>query len=151
MPNQEMNGDQGAPGPVPYERFQQVIGERNQLKVASDKLKAEFDEQARKQKEADARLTQAQAELADARSAADRLKAALGAGLPPELADRLRGGDEEELRADAVRLLAFFKPSLPGVPPPTIGGTAARLDWTTMSAAQIREKREEIMRQSARG
>lgn len=65
-----------------------------------DKTEAEKAEEARKALED--RASKAEAELL-------RLKVASKTKLPPELAERLRGGTEEELEADAVRLAELVK------------------------------------------
>lgn len=55
------------------------------------------------------RVTAAERERDDARSEALRTRVALRKQLPDELADRLRGDTDEELSADADRLLALIK------------------------------------------
>lgn len=62
-----------------------------------------------------------------ARSHAERealaAKVALEAGLPPALADRLKGDDEQSLRADAEQLKQFAAASAPpAAPVPQVGG-----------------------------
>lgn len=74
-------------------------------------LKAERDKSAGHEKTI-AELT-ARAKTAEA--AALRVKTALAAGLPYEMADRLKGETEEELQADAKSLTAFVRTT--GAPP----------------------------------
>ncbi len=155
LPGLEPPPAQPAPdnkGPIPYDRFQQVVGERN-------KLKADLEALARESKSAGERLTAAQQELekqrtalAEALAQSARLQAAVEIGLPLAFADRLRGPTAEELHADARRLLEYVKPASPGVPPPASGGQPpAPPDVSRMSPEEIRSKRAELVRQALAG
>ena len=63
------------------------------------------------------------------------MKIANSKGIPLDLADRLQGEDDEALKKDADRLLAFIKPATgPGVPPPSNGGQGTNLDISNMFA-----------------
>lgn len=55
----------------------------------------------------------AKREAEAAKAEALRFKIALAEGLPVDLAERLRGNDEDELREDAARLKAWVKTSAP--------------------------------------
>ncbi|MFI9381228.1 hypothetical protein [Kutzneria sp. NPDC052558] len=64
-------------------------------------------------------------QVAEAEAALTRMTAARAAGLPDQLADRLRGGTAEELAADAAELAALLggtastiPPSAPPIPAP---------------------------------
>ncbi len=136
---------EGSPAPVPYERFQQVIAERNKHKADLDALAAERAAWREQQQQ----LT---AERDQARGAELRTRVAATSGLPLEFADRLQGATEEELRADAARLQQYLKPaSGPGVPPPPAGGQPARIDLSSLTPAQILEKKAEVLRQARGG
>ena len=68
-----------------------------------------------------------------------RVRVAVGAGLPLDLAARLQGKTEEELKADAAKIAPLLKPNSPGVPPPAPGGSAGPLSTAGMTPAQRRE------------
>jgi hypothetical protein len=72
---------------------------------------AEFDKIAEGQKteaqKAAERADKAEREAAEHKGALLRLRVATSKGLPPDLSDRLRGDSEDELNADADRLLAL--------------------------------------------
>lgn len=70
------------------------------LKEYEDRDKSETERLA-------ARAEQAEQQLAALRSEALRSRVALSKGLPADLADRLRGDDEDTLLEDADRLLAL--------------------------------------------
>jgi chromosome segregation ATPase len=91
---------------------------------ALQKIQDASKTEAERLRDAAARAEKEKAELAErvaemeasakAREAeALRLKVAIGKGLRPELADRLRGETEEELRKDADMMSAFFAPANP--------------------------------------
>ncbi len=150
------NSQQEQPGPVPYERFKEV---NEQLKTFKTELE-KFQKAAQTAKEKE--LTEQQkweqlfkerdAELSKERLTNARLRVATTKGLPAELVDRLQGATEEELAADAEKLLSLIKPveqprQTPGVPP-SRGGKPARLDIDGMTPAQIREHKEALYKQS---
>ncbi len=141
------------PGAIPYERFQQVVNERNAERENHDRTRQELERSEAERRAAAERLGAAEQDLAHERAAlrealeaTARLRVAVECGLPPALAERLRGSDEAELRADARRLLAFVKPVSPGVPPPTAPGQAVALDLGAMTPAQIRAKKAELLK-----
>lgn len=140
------------PADVPYTRFAEVNDEKNKLaarladieaaqkKAADDKLADEnkWKELAEKREQ----------ELASERLSNLRMKVALASELPADIADRLVGKDEAELKADAERLKALIKPPEgPGNPRPGRSGRAAVLDIKHMTPAQIREKKAELLQQ----
>lgn len=63
---------------------------------------------------AEARLAETGQQLAQAQAEAARYKVALDVGLPADLAARLVGSTEEEMREDAKALLALVKPTPAG-------------------------------------
>lgn len=134
------------PGPVPYDRFQTVISERNDLRARL----AEYEQQEKASQEAQLKeqgkykdlLDQRDVELHRERNSRMRLEVALKKGLPVELAARLQGDTIEDMEADADSLLQMVKPaSGPGVPPASRGGRPAAVDLSQLSPAQIREMR----------
>lgn len=148
---------QEPPGPVPYERFREVNETAKQLQARLAKYEAdqktakdkELAEQQKWQKLYEERET----ELAKERQANARLRVATTKGLPAELIDRLQGGTEEELAADADKLLALIKPAeqqqqrqTPGVPP-SRGSKPARLDINSMTPEEIRKNRTNLWNQ----
>jgi 3-keto-L-gulonate-6-phosphate decarboxylase len=62
----------------------------------------------------DAQLVAAIAAAEKATAQATKYRVALAEGLPMDLADRLVGDDEDELRKDAAKLKALLKPVTPG-------------------------------------
>lgn len=57
-------------------------------------------------------------------------------GLPPEIAERIKGGTQEEMEADAKTLAKFLpKPSGPGVPPSPDGNGQKMTDQERASVA----------------
>lgn len=146
------------PGPVPYERFKALTEQHKTLKAQWDRAEAaaqkakelELKEQQKWQKLYEER----ESELRNERLTNARLRVATTKGLPPELIDRLQGGTEEELAADADKLLSLFKPAAesaqrqaPGVPP-SRGSRPARLEIEGMTPAQIREHKEALYKQA---
>ncbi|MGE5138303.1 MAG: hypothetical protein ACM3JD_02470 [Rudaea sp.] len=136
----------GERGPIPYERFQQVVGERNQFKTSAEQYKAELEALTAQHRTTAEALARAEQQRDAAQGHAQRIRIAHARGLPIELADRLAGKDEVELGADAERLAALIRPASPGVPPAAAPGAGhAAFDLESMSPAQIREKAAEIM------
>lgn len=81
---------------------------REELRKAQQRLTEIEDQQKTEQQRALDRAARAEQDAAEARSELLRLKVATELKLPQQLADRLRGGDEDELRADAQALAALF-------------------------------------------
>ncbi len=130
---------------MPYDRFQIVVVERNKYKADLEALSA----QSKTNAEA---LSRAQQDLEAAKQAEARLRVAVNKGIPPELADRLQGQDEQELAADADRLLPLIRPVSPGVPPPpTPGSRPAAMDLSKLSPAEIRKRHDELMQKITEG
>lgn len=158
QPAQQPAGQQKAeePGPVPYERFKEVNETAKQLQARLAKFEADQKAQQEKllkeQQNYQKLFEEREAELTKERLINARLRVATTKGLPPDLIDRLHGGTEEELAADADKLLALFKPAVdpapkaPGVPP-SRGSKPAKLDITGMTPEEIRKNRHQLWQQ----
>lgn len=147
---------QPEPGPVPYERFKELADQHKALRSEWDK--AQKAAQAAKEKELQEQqkweqlYKERETELAKERQVNARLRVATTKGLPAELIDRLQGGTEEELAADADKLLALITPAeqqrqTPGVPP-SRGSKPARLDISSMTPEEIRKNSDTLYRQA---
>lgn len=114
-------------GEYDAERAKRTIGT---LREAERKLKAQLADLQLKAQELDAlkeaqkteleRLTEQlnaeRAQTGPLKNENLRLRVAIAKALPAELADRLRGETEEDLQADADKLLALVPAPSPGVP-----------------------------------
>lgn len=132
---------------VPYERFQRVIGERNDLKKSLEDALAKLKEIAEQQAAWERERAALVAARDEAARAALRLQVAARVGLPLALADRLRGDDEAAIERDAAQLLAALPKSAPpaaAVPPLPQGAGEVRLD--ALTPAQIRERAADLWR-----
>lgn len=116
---------------VPYSRFQQVNKSLRALeKQLADQAAAHEAAQKRIQE-----MEQAQAE----RTRQDLVRTvAQELGLPANLAARLQGKDEVELRADAQELLKVLKPAAPDTDATKTSGTGTK-DAPTFTMAQLRD------------
>lgn len=85
--------------------------EKAAKKDAAEKAKAEQQLQAIKDVASgkDAQATEAEKRAARAELEAVKFRVAYEAGLPPDLAERLKGDSEEELKADAEALVKYAK------------------------------------------
>lgn len=90
---------------------------RERLRAAEAKLAEREDAGKSESEKLNDRVTRAEQQLAEALAAADELRvkamrteAAARAGLPAKFADRLRGGNADELLADAESILAELAP-----------------------------------------
>ena len=126
-------------GTVPYDRFQSVVGEKNELKIKLDESLAQVKKFSDAQAQMEATHQTTSANLEVARLEALRLRAASQAGIPFDLADRLQGKTLDELVADAGKIAAHLKPLTPGVPPPAGGAPSPVLKLDEMTPEQIRE------------
>lgn len=145
---------QTEPGPIPYARFKEVNEGYQTVKAQLAKLE-EAQKKATEAKlveegKTKELLTAREQELATEKAARLRDRIALKKGLSgdlADLADRLKGSTEEELEADADRLLALIKPKgdstppPPGVPPGGGGKPGQRINVANMSPKEIREAR----------
>lgn len=153
-------GGEADKGPVPYDRFQQVIKERNELEGRLKKLEEEQQKAQQKQLEEQNNFKglfeKEQQEHAKTKSMYEqerlthlRVRVAVAKGLPLDVADRLKGSTQEELEADADGLAALLKGAHKGgkgVPPPPGGGEGGSgLDPASMSPAEIRQNAEKLL------
>lgn len=117
-----------------YRQRAREFGDDEQYKRAKDAVAAVERAEQEKKTEVE-KLTetnaQFQARATGAESELTKLRVALGAGIEPsqvdEFASRLRGGTEDELKADAEKLAKFFTPAAParrGDPSQGAGGDA---------------------------
>ena len=88
----------------------------SELESENGALKATAEETKQTIAESDARIIELQGQVSNYETASLRTRIALQNGLPYDLADRLQGADEEELRADAERLAGFMRPATPPAP-----------------------------------
>lgn len=144
QPEQPKPSETPAPiDPAEFARVQAALKEAN--KEAADRRKkleayekAEADRKAAEMTEAEktaAKLKEYEADLAKTRRENLILKVAKAAGLPDELAERLQGATEEELKADAEKLKAFM-PAAPEKP-------KLKIDPTNPGGAHLEETREQ--------
>jgi hypothetical protein len=112
-------------------RIQNEYGDLDELKAAKEKLDeknaAELSEMEKLQKQIEdmkAEQVKLQQQAKDERLKTLRLRVGQEAGLPPVLAERLTGADEEAMKADAVQVLAALKadPRIPNIDA-TAGGS----------------------------
>lgn len=154
------NGDGKQPGPVPYDRFTEIVGQKNDITKQRDDLQAwKNDREAADKKAKEDRLAEEgklqellderEKELEAERTTNTRQRVAMQKGIPAELVDRLTGDTEEKIAADADKLLAFIKPQTgPGVPPLSRGGTPTTLDISKMSMEEVRKHSAELSKQA---
>lgn len=138
----------GQPGPVPYGRFKEVNQRARDLEQRlariEEERKAAREKELAEQEKWRELAEQREQELKQERLARTRQQVAMQKGIPADLVDRLQGSSEEELAADADRLLQFIQPAQgPGVPPASRNPQPAEYDLDNMTPAQIRELREQ--------
>lgn len=128
---------------IPYDRFQEVVAERNKLQQQIKALQGETS----KVQTLEQQLQQLQADLSKERQTALRQKAAAAHNLPLDLVDRLRGENEEDLLKDAEALAKLIPapqapqaPASRGVPPSGGGGRPTPVKLSGLTPAQIRER-----------
>ena len=133
------------PGPVPYDRFKEVLEKAKTLEqrlaeIEAERQKAE-EERLKKQEEWKTLAEKYEAELRKTQREKIALKIATEMHLPLALAERLRGETEEEMRADAQSLAELVKtPPAHGVPASGSGSSgAAAPNLADMSPEEIRE------------
>lgn len=158
-----MSDDNKTPDPVPYDRFKEVNDKANALESQVKKFTDELAAAQKAHQEEVARLSsvteQTSKDLEASKSALAareldllRLRIAAQSNLPIEFADRLKGKDEAELKADAALIAQHLKPLTPGAPPPTTVQTPpAPLDPKRMTPAEIRANAPKILEQARAG
>jgi len=145
--------DPNDPKTIPYERFKEVNDKakalEDQLRAITDaQKKADEDKLKEEQKWKDL-WEKSEKEKSEKEKELLRLRVASKKGLPADLTDRLRGETEQELEADADKLLAFVDLSKsPGVPPKKPGGANIPLDIKTMTPEEIRKNAADLMKQA---
>lgn len=130
-----------APGPVPYNRFSEVVEEKNKaekelaaFQAAEKKRQEDALKEQNKWKEL---AEQRERDLENERLNNTRLQVAAEKNLPPALAGRLQGSTREEMIADADLLLQSVKQTGPGAPPPGGGHRPKPPDLGEMSVEEI--------------
>jgi hypothetical protein len=141
---------------VPYDRFQQVVKERQDLEKRLEALekaeKEKADKEAADQGKWKELAEKRELELKVERLRLTRLEVGAKKGIPVDLVGRLQGQTAEEIEKDAEALLAFLKPaSGPGVPPAGKGSSPAPLDMSKMTPKEIREKAGELWQKNVQG
>lgn len=139
-------------GPVPYERFAEINERANKaeakLKEIEDKKKQDADQKLVDEKKWEDLANRKDIELKAKESELARLRIAAKKGIPVDLIDRLKGTTEEEIEADADKLLEYIKvDDSKGVPPHKKGGSNTKLDVNNMTPEEIRKNAKEIVSQ----
>lgn len=96
-----------------YDELKKRVSE---LESENSALKSTVEENKQTRAGLDAQITELQGQVSNYETASLRTRIALQNGLPYDLADRLQGADEEELKADAERLAGFMRPVTPQAP-----------------------------------
>ena len=138
------------PKMIPYERFSEVNKKLRDLEAAEEKRIA--DEKAKKQKKLEDEkefktlYEDTVAEFDDFKKENLRIKVAYKKGLPEEAINRLVGETEEELEADAEKLLEILNVEpKKGVPPRNRKGNPKVLDVKSMTPEEIRKNKSELI------
>lgn len=95
--------------PVPYERFQEVVAQKNEMK-------SRLDEAIGKLTATEEERNKFKADFEQVRKDAEKSAIAKKYNLPNELVSRLTGNTAEELEKDAELLSKLFVKENPGVP-----------------------------------
>lgn len=142
------------PKVIAYDRFKEMNDKAAKLQTQLDAIEKQRKTDEEK-KLADQKQWQELAELKEKELKTKdaellRLKIAHQKDLPFELVDRLKGETEEEISADADRLLEYVKPEDPkGVPPRKKGGLADVLDISSMTPEEIRKNTAKLLKQGS--
>lgn len=99
-----------------YSDYDQLKNRVEELEKENVGLKSTIEANNQSKADADKQLEDMQKQIAGYETASLRTRIALQHGLPYDLADRLRGIDEESFKADAERLAGFMK-SKESIPP----------------------------------
>jgi len=138
-------GQGGQPGPVPYDRFKEILEAKKSLeqKLAEIEVERQRAEEARlkQQNEWKALAEKYENELRQTRRQMLATRIAQETGLPMALAERLQGDTEEAMREDAQRLAELLKTApAHGVPPSGSGASGGQAaDLASMSPEEIRK------------
>lgn len=145
--------DPNDPKTIPYERFKEVNDKakalEDQLRAITDAQKKADEDKLKEENKWKDLYEKTEKEKSEKEKELLRLRVASKKGLPADLTDRLRGETEQELEADADKLLAFVDLSKsPGVPPKKPGGANIPLDIKTMTPEEIRKNAADLMKQA---
>lgn len=137
---------------IPYERWKPIYDESKKLKERIEAIEnAQKDAQEKALKEQNKwqeLYQQKEKEAAEREKEIIKLKVARRKDLPGDLVDRLVGETEQELEADADKLLEYVKTGEPpGTPPRKKGGQPDVLDFKTMTPEEIRKNAEKLLKQ----
>ena len=140
------------PKTIPYERFKEVNDKaktlEDQLKAITDAQKKADEDKLKDENKWKDLYEKTEQEKTEKEKELLRLRVASRKGLPADLVDRLRGETEQELEADAEKLLEFIKePQGPGVPPKRPGGAPKVLDLSSMTPEDVRKNAGELLKQ----
>lgn len=105
--DQQQDKGQASAGTIPPEVERALRKANKEAETLRLKLKEFEDRDKTEAEKLVARAEAAESELSKTKAEALRARVALAKGLPPALADRLRGDDEDQLLADADELLAL--------------------------------------------
>lgn len=140
---------------VPYNRFKEKNEEVKQLKDQLRKYQEDDqkrnEESMKEQNKWKELFVQKEAELKSERSTRLKLQVATEKGLPVEIASRLIGETEDEIRADAEKMASLLKvqtnqttTKTPGVPPVKENKTN-EFDMSKMTPEEIRKNAEKLI------
>ena len=137
---------------IPHDRFREVSEKakklEDQLKAITDAQKKADEDKLKDENKWKDLYEKTEQEKTEKEKELLRLRVASRKGLPADLVDRLRGETEQELEADAEKLLEFIKePQGPGVPPKRPGGAPKVLDLSSMTPEDVRKNAGELLKQ----
>jgi len=139
------------PKTIPYDRFKEVneakIRAEEALQKIKDEQKTADDKKLADENKWKELYEKEKTEKANKEIELLRLRVASKKGVPADLVDRLVGETEQELEADADKLLSFVKVESPGVPPKGKGGQTNILNIKDMTLDEIRKNSAELLRQ----
>ena len=105
------------------ERERKKYADYDDLKKAKDELEklkqgelSELEKERQEKETLKAAKAAADAEINELRTGQMKVRLLAAASLPPELADRLKGTTEEEIKADIEEVKKLFKPASIGTP-----------------------------------
>jgi hypothetical protein len=137
---------------IPYERWKPIYDESKKLKERIEAIenaqKGEQEKALKEQNKWKELFEAKEREAAEREKEIIKLRVAQKKGLPADLVDRLVGETEQELEADADKLLEFVKPGEPpGTPPRKKGGQPDVLDIKSMTPEEIRKNADKLLKQ----
>ena len=96
-----------------YDALQERVA---QLETENIDLKAAVETSGQSKSQQEARIAELEGQITGFEAEKLRTRVALEYGLPIDMAERLRGDDEDALKADAESLAGFMKPKEPQAP-----------------------------------